>query len=98
VARSLHGMCCITQAASRYSSFIVVFIRGDGHICPPAVVLAEVPEPSVPTRNLNLVWANSHGLERKNYVRIWVRVSARLPSGDSQIAGRPYASLRWVSS
>jgi hypothetical protein len=25
----------------------------------------------VPTRNLNLIWANSHGFERKNYIRIW---------------------------
>jgi hypothetical protein len=43
----------------------------DGHICPAAVVLAEFLEPSVPTRKLNFVWANSHGLVRKNYIRIW---------------------------
>jgi hypothetical protein len=56
-------------ACQGYSLFIVIHC----HICPPGVVLAKVPEPSVPKRNLNFVWANSHRLERKNYIRIWAK-------------------------
>jgi len=62
---------CIALSFEEEPHSFVVFVREDDHICPPGVVLAEVPEPLVRTRNLNLVRANSHGLERKNYVRIW---------------------------